>query len=149
MIAYLEPDESLCARLNAGVRIRPSGCWEWTGSCTANGYGQISSGPRHDRKRLLTHRVSWWIHRGPIPGGLELDHLCRNRRCANPDHLEPVTHRENALRGIAGAVNAARHRAVTHCPRGHEYDETNTYTRPNGSRQCRACARVRRRGATR
>jgi hypothetical protein len=76
---------------------------------------------------------------GAVPEGLELDHLCRVRGCVNPKHLEPVTHRENLMRGESwSAVNARK----THCPEGHPYDETNTYIDGKGRRRCRECARA-------
>jgi hypothetical protein len=96
--------------------------------------------PRH------THRVFYEIFIGPIPEGLHIDHLCRNRPCVNPVHLEPVTSRENVLRSpiTRASINAAR----THCPRGHEYSESNVYwdrsrnpARP--SRKCKACQHMR------
>lgn len=96
-------------------RVDRSGdCWAWTGAHHVEGYGEFQM----DGRRLRAHRVAWeWAH-GPIPVGLEPDHLCRNRACVNPDHLELVTHRVNILRGLAPtAINAAK----TECPRGHPY----------------------------
>jgi hypothetical protein len=104
-----------------------SGCWLWTAKLSPDGYGQIRERGKHKQ----AHRVAYELHRGEIPAGLQIDHLCRVRHCVNPDHLEPVTQLENARRG--------HYRMRTHCPQGHAYDETNTYIRPNGRRTCRAC----------
>lgn len=107
-------------------------CWEWVGSRDEDGYGRQGVGSSN----RLAHRLSYLIFVGPIPDGLELDHLCRNRACVNPDHLEPVTHRVNCLRGEAPRR--------THCPRGHRYTAENT--RPataTQGRKCRACERER------
>ena len=106
-------------------------CWEWKGMPKSGGYHQIKVGGRN----LMAHRVVYELLVGPIPEGLQLDHLCRNRWCVRPDHLEPVTPKENKRRGIT--VNETK----THCPRGHAYNEENTYRFPDGSRRCRACRR--------
>jgi hypothetical protein len=109
------------------------GCWEWVASCSTNGYGQIWV----DGTMRRPHRVLYEMMVGSVPEGLDLDHLCRNRRCVNPSHLEPVTRQENALRGAKG-------RMITHCPQHHEYTPENTWRRPsNGHRQCRQCNRDR------
>lgn len=110
---------------------RGPGCWEWGGPIIGNGYGQITIGQR----RIYAHRFVYERERGQIPAGMELDHRCRNRRCVNPDHLDPVTHRENMLRADAGFNN----RAKVACPLGHAYTEANTYIY-RGRRNCRTCA---------
>lgn len=88
--------------------------------------------------RWLAHRLEWEKINGPVPEGLELDHLCRNRWCVNPDHLEPVTHQENIRRGSQRKWNTD----VTHCKHGHPFDEENTRHRPDGGRTCRTCHRL-------
>ncbi|MFF8534104.1 HNH endonuclease signature motif containing protein [Streptomyces sp. NPDC015532] len=127
------------------IRDAEGGCWEWTGHVKPNGYGQV----RINRRPLHAHRVAYEALRGSIPDGLVIDHLCRNRRCVNPDHLEPVTHRTNILRGTGPAARNARR---THCIRGHRFDAANTYVAPNGARNCRTCRaerkRTRRQGVT-
>lgn len=85
-------------RLDKGRQVDERGCWNWSGSHTPKGYGRISvSG-----KAAYTHRESYQLHVGPIPAGLHIDHLCRNRGCFNPDHLEAVTPGENIRRGLTG-----------------------------------------------
>lgn len=122
-----------------------SGCLLWTGGLTVDGYGTF-----HFAGRLWrAHR--WLMERGygPIAPGLVIDHLCRNRRCVRPSHLEIVTITENVLRGDAPALARERSARITHCPRGHAYDEANTYlyARRDGvvSRRCRACEVLKRR----
>lgn len=125
-------------RLNASRHITPAGCWEWTRSRKPNGYGEIGIAGR----ARLVHRVAYTELVGPIPDGLDLDHLCRNRACFNPAHLEPVTRSENLRRGVGPAITRARHAAVTTCPQGHPYDDRNTGYKVDGARRCRACARA-------
>lgn len=110
-------------------------CREWTGY-TAKGYGRLYDGliKRSDR----THRIAWRLYVGPIPDGMELDHLCRNTRCAEVRHLEPVIHRVNVLRGEAPAAVAARSQE---CRRGHEYTAENTRVERSGRRRCLTCER--------
>ena len=115
----------------------PDGCWLWTGGLGTGGYGQFK---RVQATTDRAHRFAYELLIGPIPPGMQLDHLCRNRRCVNPEHLEPVTGRENKLRGhTLNAANAAK----THCDYGHPFDEQNTYTTTRSSRCCRACSRRR------
>lgn len=80
------------------VVIQPEGCWEWTGNKIRTGYGACSKG-RTGEYSALAHRRAYQMIVGPVPEGLELDHLCSRRSCINPDHLEPVTHQENIMRG--------------------------------------------------
>ena len=110
------------------------GCWEWRGWHNKKGYAQVSI----KGKKLAAHRVVYELLVGPIPDGLFIDHLCRNRGCVRPDHLEPVTTRENLMRGT---THAARLAARTHCGQGHPFDEDNTLFRKDGSRRCRQCNR--------
>jgi hypothetical protein len=125
-------------RFMAKVERSEDGCWLWCASVTNRGYGRFRTKAQGE---VFAHRFSYEIHVGPIPEGLHLDHLCRVRRCVNPEHLEPVTCRENLLRGdTLTAANAAK----THCPKNHPYDETNTYMNA-GSRRCRTCKRDRQR----
>lgn len=127
-------EEYFWSRVHRGA---PSECWEWAGPVNEHGYGQTGRSVAPDAGGLA-HRIAYWILVGPVPDGLVLDHLCRNRRCVNPGHLEPVTQRENVLRG-RGPVS--RNAAKTHCPKGHPYDEANTYWTTSGGRQCKTCHR--------
>lgn len=112
-------------------------CWLWVAGKDRRGYGRFAI----NRKPKLAHRVSYEFMTGKIPEGLVIDHLCRETSCVNPAHLEPVTVKENNRRGMAGEVGAARQLAKTHCPKGHEYSEENTYHYPDNRRKCRTCRR--------
>lgn len=145
----------------------PLSCWNYTGALTPSGYGRFYA----QRNAEYAHRFSYRFMVGEIPDGLELDHLCRNRSCVNPWHLDPVTHRVNVLRGDTFARRNAEkvhcprghlldremehgrkcngchpnpfNRDKTHCKRGHEFNDENTYWFPNGvGRGCRACRRM-------
>lgn len=116
-------------------RAAGDGCWLWTGALTESGYGRL----RYGGRMVRAHRLAYELTVGPIPEGLELDHLCRTRACVRADHLEPVTHQENVRRGSLWAVNGSK----TRCPAGHEYSEANTYRSDGDKRHCRTCRRVR------
>jgi hypothetical protein len=109
-----------------------SGCVIWFGYIDPKGYGRINVNGKSRR----THVVAYEINVGPIPFGKQLDHLCRNRACCAEWHLEPVTPRENVLRGN---TIAARNAAKTECIHGHPFDESNTCTSRPGWRDCRTC----------
>lgn len=130
----------LIDRLWERTEIADNGCWLWMGARHPRGYGQICFEGRTE----AVHRVSFVLHHGPIPDGLEVDHTCHSfdvscaggpdcphRPCWRPDHLEAVTHGVNTLRGRSPS---ALHAAKTHCPQGHPYD-----TVSDGARRCRKC----------
>lgn len=118
----------------------PTECWTWLAS-TRNGYGQFWL----DGTMVYAHRFAYEEVVGKIPAGLHIDHLCRNRSCVNPAHMEPVTNAENIRRGEAGHHMKAKALERTHCPSGHAYDETNTVMDSEGYRRCRTCHLARRR----
>lgn len=95
-------------RLMAKVQRSEGGCWLWTGSITRAGYGRIRGADAHDGRTVLAHRLAYELLVGPIPQGLHLDHLCRVRRCVNPEHLEPVTLAENNRRAAAAMAAAPK-----------------------------------------
>ncbi|ACY35946.1 endonuclease [Clavibacter phage CMP1] len=108
-------------------------CWVWTGAPNGDGYAYFYT----HNKGFSAHRLSYEAVNGKIPDGLQIDHLCRNRMCVRPDHLEAVTQQENIKRGGVGWKNKRK----THCPKNHEYTPSNTYINPRGSRVCRTCNR--------
>lgn len=133
--------KALPDRVKEKILVDPeTGCWNWTAGVDGKGYGlyyvKLANGRWTTRR---AHRVVYELVNGPITSET-LDHLCRNPACVNPDHLEEVSNRENVLRGEGFAACNAR---KTHCPRGHPYDEVNTYRKPSGGRHCRKCRRIR------
>jgi hypothetical protein len=116
---------------------KTAGCWLWTGARTTAGYGLFNP---TSRKPVYAHRYAFALIKGPVPGGKQLDHLCRNPGCVNPDHLEPVTNRENSLRGLNPNVIAHLEKR---CRKGHALTPENTYVnggnyRP-GQARCKLC----------
>lgn len=114
------------------IKIQKKGsCWIWKAAINECGYGTFTVG-----KKVLAHRYAYELLKGKIPTGLQLDHLCRNRACVNPEHLEVVTQQENIRRGECAA---ARHARQIHCKRGHPLSGDNLYITPDGRRQCKIC----------
>lgn len=110
-------------------------CWIWTASKDLDGYGRFFL----EGRSISSHRFSYEHWNGKIPDELQIDHICRNRACVNPEHMEIVTSKENTLKGSGPtAVNSRK----THCPQGHEYSEENTYN-SNGARTCKICKKLR------
>lgn len=133
----------------------PDGCWVWMRGLNEKGYGRIDVSLDGGYASRRCHRVAYEAIVGPVPDGLVLDHLCRNRACWNPSHLEPVTSEENLARGAPNKLptpeaarlgrerSSAVRKARTHCKHGHEYTKENTRRdRRDGSRVCRECQRI-------
>ena len=121
------PEERFWAKVR-----RTDSCWLWTAGLANGGYGafNIARGVT-----VKAHRFAYESLVGPIPAGMQIDHLCRVRRCVNPEHLEPVTQLVNIKRGEAGHWQIRK----THCPHGHEYTPENTIWRKGKYRMCRTC----------
>jgi len=116
-------------------------CWLWTGTISSGKqklpYGRFFLSTQ--RREVVAHRWAWQSEHGPIPVGLQLDHLCRRPSCVRPSHLEPVTPRVNVMRSASFVASNAR---KTHCPSGHPYDTVNTLLNRRGARVCRTCLRA-------
>ena len=138
---------NIIERLISKVDWKSEGsCWDWLGTINEYGYPKISI-ENHPRR---AHRISYEAFIGPIPKGLDLDHLCRNRKCINPKHLEPVTRKENLNRSPitfwrGGQTTAKIKKSRTHCKHGHEWSEENTYIHTYGWRVCRECKKIQER----
>lgn len=125
----MEPD--VLERFESKIEWIPfSTCWWWNGSIESNGYGRFKAGGR----KWSPHRLAYEHWNGQLKDGLEIDHLCRNRSCVNPAHLEQVTHRENSRRGLSGRFNAEK----INCSKGHPFSAENTRFNDN-RRICMTC----------
>ena len=122
-------EEAFWSRVNT---TDPDGCWEYMGERDRKGYGRFSIQRQGKRFRWAAHRLSVQLERGPIPEGLEVDHVCNNPPCVNPAHLELVTPKEHLERSVSRRAS---------CRRGHAYTTENTYVDPQGKRRCNTCRR--------
>jgi hypothetical protein len=130
----MTPGGRIESRILSKISVDGIGCWIFDAARDPHDYGRIHTPPG---ETALAHRRLYIALVGPIPDDLTLDHLCRVHACCNPDHLEPVTQRENTLRGNTIPAHAV---AKTHCAHGHPFNERNTWRNPrNGVRQCRPC----------
>jgi len=138
----------LMARLERRIMHEPNtGCHIWVGATNKKGYGLAYVKIDGKWCNRSVHKTVYEFERGPVPKGLEIDHLCRNTRCCNPAHLEAVSHRENVMRGAGPSSVRCKYAAITHCPAGHEYSPGNTNyfysARGYRHRQCRICKHAR------
>lgn len=125
-------------------KVEPTGfCWIWKGSLGRHGHGYFNLGADENRRGVAAHKFAYETLVGIVPDGLELDHLCRNPPCVNPDHLEPVTHAENLRRGFAPS-NVINRRQV--CGEGHDISKPEqVYVTKSGRRTCKKCTARRQR----
>jgi len=117
-------------------------CWEWRGALDKEGYGRLYTHVADNGvvRMVGAHRLSWEIHKGPISKSLQIDHLCRNRKCVNPGHLEPVTCAVNIRRGLTGKGLNNHQNRKTHCQQGHPFSGTNlVINSASHARMCRTC----------
>lgn len=132
-------DEQYREKLRSFVKVNDQGCWVWQGTChlPPREYGQMY----YRGKQWRTHRLSYFLHKGPIAKGMAVCHSCDNQRCCNPEHLWLGTQRDN----LVDSIVKKRHRCAraTQCPKGHPYDAKNTYVDKGGARHCKECARAR------
>lgn len=134
LVGLENPTEFITTRIFPHIIVSPAGCWEWQRSKDNVGYGTFKDVTRKTHK---LHRLMYQLYKGSIPEGMLVCHTCDNPACCNPDHLWVGTQKDN----IRDCVVKGR-RTKTHCPHGHEFTPENTYTFPDGRRQCRKCKKV-------
>ncbi len=143
----MPPKRSVEQRLEIHAKKdNETGCWIWNGSRCKDGYGTVSF-VVHGKKIYLAHRMTYLHFVGEIPDETEIDHICKNRACVNPDHLRAVSHQENIDNGDYKTTH--RNRVKTRCKRGHELSGENLFIAKNGSRQCKECRNSRDKGRPR
>lgn len=120
------------------IKILNNGCWEWKTGIIKTEYAIFTI----NHKRISAHRFIYEYFYNEINPNLSIDHLCKNRRCVNPLHLEQVTQQENCRRGNGGKIRGLQLKSKTHCPQGHPYSKENTYTTPKNKRMCRICTKL-------
>jgi HNH endonuclease len=134
LLALVRPGfQEIALRILSRVEANAEGCWLWPGALT-NGYGAVSYKQRPMR---MVHRIVYEALVADIPRGMVIDHLCLETRCCRPSHLEPVSVAENWRRGT-GTTSRWK---LTECHKGHPFTDDNTYVKPNGTRNCKACRR--------
>lgn len=142
LLIELPLSEKDLQRFYSKIKINEkTNCWEWIGTILNNGYPQfILKYSKGIYKKLLPYRISYLLYKGDLKEELELDHLCRNPICVNPEHLEQVTHGKNVNRGIGwGGINSRK----THCPQGHPYSGENLLIEKNNRRRCKICKKIK------
>jgi len=136
---FMAKGQTIKERILSKIAINTDDCWLWTGSRfrkPTGDYSQIRIGNRETGRVRKAHTISYEAFLGPVPKGLELDHLCHNTLCVNPKHLEPVTHSENMKR--------RKDSGLSHCKHGHKYTKKITYINTRGRRECRICKDISR-----
>jgi hypothetical protein len=132
-----KPVSDVRVRFSKRFAVRPGGCWEWTARVEPNGYAKFMVKEGGKWRSIWAHIVSYTIFRGEVPTGLQLDHICRNRSCVNPEHLRAVTQKVNILSSESPIAKIAARQT---CANGHAYTEENTRMY-RGMRYCRTCKR--------
>jgi len=134
VFVQLNEKSHMARKYPLGYVLQENGCWDWVGPLSKDGYGRIWNGTHNIR----AHRFVFEQHKWPIPDGLTLDHLCRNRACVNPDHLEPVSNKDNVLRGFGPPARNARKNSCIH---GHPLDGTRL-AEGRWIRYCKTCRKT-------